>query len=245
MKMKMKIVTAKQKFDFAVWSVLDGIEKNRLPYPNRKVIDYMVGINANSLTKSQFYEVKHFLEENLVLKEVDEPDTFENDERGTPNYQCFLIFHFKILDLFDEYYKKYTYLINGGVEIETIFGFDNKIFWLKLVDGSKATINFNPRGNRKQPTQPYYLLKAFIQSIKSGNFEHKGSYIETSLTVEQIISAVRTLNYQNPNDLSSTWVTNARSNLINKSIPKNLQKLMLLNHFDSKSKTYTFSLKIF
>jgi len=66
----MKIVTAKQKFDLAVWKVLDDIERNRLPYPNKKIIDHMVDINIVSLNKSQFYEVKHFLEKNLVLKET-------------------------------------------------------------------------------------------------------------------------------------------------------------------------------
>ena len=66
----MKIVTAKEKFDLAVWNVLDGIERDRLPSPNKKIIDYMVDINIISLNKSQFYEVKHFLEKNLVLKET-------------------------------------------------------------------------------------------------------------------------------------------------------------------------------
>jgi len=242
--MKINYITAKEKFDFAVWNILDGIERDRLPYPNKEIIDCMVSIDIRSLSKSQFYEVRHFLKANKVLKEVGEPVIYESGVVGTPEYQVFNIFHFKILQPFDEYYRKYTNLVNGGIDASELFGFEDFTFWLKLVNGSKATINFNPKGNRKYPTQSYYLFRALIQLLKNGKWIREGDWLEISVTQKEIIDEIKKLQYLNQESLSSIILSNMRNNLINKSLPSNFKNLIKLSSYETKSGTYSFCLKI-
>jgi hypothetical protein len=242
--MKMKIITAKDKFDYAVWSILNEMEENRLLHNSSEIIDHMVDIDISNLAKTHFYEVAKYLKDNMVLEEVGDPDVYESEMRGTPEYKVFNIFHYKLLDLFNDFYKKYTNLVNGEQDVSEFFGFEDMTFWLKLVDGSKATINFSPKGNRKYPTQSYYLFRALIQLLRYGKWIRKGNWIEIAVTQNQIIDEVKKLHLNKSEAISSVWVTNARNNFINKSLPSNFQNLIRLSSYEIKSESYTFSLKI-
>jgi len=243
----MKITTAKEKFDYAIWHVLDRLERERLPYPNKKVVDYMMNINIEYQAHFLFgleRDVIKFLKDKKVIKQVGEPDIYESDP-GFSKYEVYEIYHFEILNKFNDYYRKYTNLLRGGLDITQLFGFRNKTFWLKLIDGSEVTINFNPKGNRKHPAQPYYLLRAFVNAtIMRGSWERKDSWIEISLTRQEIIDGVKKLHHPDTSKLNSYWITNTRNNLIKNTVPQNIRKLMNVSYYDIKSRTYTFSLKV-
>ena len=242
--MKMKMVTAKDEFDYAVWKILDEIQMQRLLNQNALVIDYYLGIDAKNLALTRFHKVVSFLKNNIILEEVDEPDLCEIGVEGTPEYKVSETYHFKILDSFEDFYRKYTSIVNGEVDLQDLFGFDDQTFWIKLVDGSNGTINFNPTGTREYPTQSYYLLKAFIQLAKSGTFESHSNLVEITLTRKQIIDRIIKLNYPELGRVNAQWISDARNNLVNKSLPRDLQSIIKMSAFDRKSQTYTLSLKI-
>lgn len=119
MNIKMEMATAKERFTYAVWHVLNEIEKEKLPYPNKKVYDYMVNINVKHQARFLFgleRDVIQFLENEKIIKEVGEPDIVEFGEEGTREYQVYEKHHLKPLNEFDEFYRQQTDLLRKFTE---------------------------------------------------------------------------------------------------------------------------------
>lgn len=119
MKIKMEMATAKERFIYAVWHVLNEIEKKRLPNQNKKVFDYMVNIDVRHQARFLFgmeRDAIQFLKNKKIIKEIGEPVLVEFGEQGTHNYQVYESYHFKPLNEFDEFYKKQTNLLRKFIE---------------------------------------------------------------------------------------------------------------------------------
>lgn len=241
--MTMKMITAKDQFDYAVWKILDGIEMQRLLHHDKKVIDYSIDIDKRNLAQSHFHDVIRFLKKSKAIKVIGKPDEIEIGKRGTTEHKVHETYHFKLLSKFNDFYRKYSNLVNGEIDSSKLFGFDNETFWLKTPDGLKQTINFGHKVHTNTP-QAYYLLRVFIQQLKTGEWNRNGDWLEVKLTQKQIIDEVKKLNYKHPERLNNEWISNVKSNLLTKSIPITLQELIKINDYERKSQSYTFTLKI-
>jgi hypothetical protein len=127
--MKMKITPVKENFDFAVFYILNELERKRLPYPDQKIVDYTRDINirhmANFLFGMELDAIK-FLKKERVIEEIGEPDIIENNKKGTPDYQVEEVLHFKILKNFSKFYEEYKKRVK---QHEGAGGEDNTLFF--------------------------------------------------------------------------------------------------------------------
>ncbi|MDO8487555.1 MAG: hypothetical protein Q7S45_04625 [Candidatus Curtissbacteria bacterium] len=150
----MDILTADGQFDHAVWYVLNQIQKQRRPYPNKRVYYYRVNINvkhrANFLYGME-YDAIQFLKAEKIIKEIGEPDDIRGGIEGTPSFECYEGHHFEALARFDEFYKLYTKkigkLVNRGE-------WEEEVSRIRLVfDSTKDTVAYiNLNGEKREDT---------------------------------------------------------------------------------------------
>jgi len=158
----MKITTAKEKFDYAIWYILDRLERKKLPYPNKKVVDYMMNINIKYQASFLFgleRDVIQFLKDKKVIKQIGEPDIYESGKSGTPKYKAYETYHFKILNKFNDYYKKYTGLLKGKTNTNNLLIFSQN-GEIAFTDGQGKSFN----GKLGRNTNPYRTLSLLINN---------------------------------------------------------------------------------
>ena len=125
----MKIVPVKEHFDLAVFYILNELERERLPYPDQKIVDYTRDINIKHMASFLFgmeLDVINFLKKAGVIEEVGEPDIIENDKKGTPDYQVEEVLHLKILKNFGKFYEEYRKKVK---QYEAVGGENNILFF--------------------------------------------------------------------------------------------------------------------
>lgn len=245
----MRIITAEDEFKYAVWHILNKIKKKVLPYPNKKVINYMMDIDVKHQAKFLFgleRDAIQFLKNERVIKEANEADVVEIGKRGTSEYKVYELYHFKILNKFDEFYKrykeKYQQIMSKlkGEDISSYFGFDRMTFKLKRVDNTYAVINFYPQEG--EGSSPFYLFSAFVKILKNKGGRN-GSWLEAIITKKEITETLKELNCPNIDDVNENWLKNTKGNLIKK-IPKEYKKIIKIDYYDRKLGGYPFALKL-
>jgi hypothetical protein len=199
--MKIKIDTsADNKYTEAMLYVLNKIKEKLLFDPeNKQIVDYSLNLNIKQREGPGFIEernVLQILKKDGIVSDIGEVDTFENDKKGTPLYEVYEIYHFRVSDKFNEYYDHYQKI---QIVTQRYCWFDNNTFFLVLRDGSVKAISFDTeRGNR----QVLSLFQAIIEHWKNkGNdtitgdeivkaMGRFGSKVET-IQLKNIISNVR------------------------------------------------------
>lgn len=107
----MKISIAKNQFNYAVWYVLNQIDKKRQSNPQEKVFDYMVNIDvkhASTFLYGLEADAINFLIREGVIGEVGEADIVEFGNAGTAGYKVFKVHHFKLSGKFGKFCERYT-----------------------------------------------------------------------------------------------------------------------------------------
>lgn len=230
----MDILTADGQFDYAVWYVLNHIQKQKLPYPNKGVYYYIINIDIRNRANFLYgieYDAIQFLMAEKVIKEIGEPDDIRGGVEGTPSFQCEEGHHFKALARFDEFYKLYTNkigkLVKRGEWEENnndFCRFENNTLFVTLSDGSEKSIVFDTREETK------YMLILF--QILYRHWQVNGS---DHLPKVEIMVRMRKAGVQEDREtfLKDT-VGNIRGSKIN---PVGLSKYVVI-HYDRKVKGY-------
>jgi len=73
---------------------------------------------------------------------------------------------------------------------EKMFWFDEKIFNIKIIDGSIRQVDFSPKKNENHTPDPFYLLKVLISILKTG-FEPNQSIATTKINRNELIKKIK------------------------------------------------------
>jgi len=239
--MEMEKIKSRNRFNRAVWWVLDRINEERL-FNQSNIVSYRVNLDItreNEVGLLRENQVIKFLKDKSVITEIDKPISAEVGERLTPKYRAYEIHKFQISDNFDEVYREYTNLLEKGLDPSSLFGFDNMTFRLKRIDSTDAVINFYPK--KGEGTKLYYLMRVLVAELKKEG-KRNGEWIEAFVKQERIIDLIKK-QCPNENNVDSNWIKNTKGNLIKK-IPQEYEYLIKIGGFNQKLEGYSFSLKI-
>lgn len=124
-------------------------------------------------------------------------------------------------------------------DVNMYFGFAEKTFWLRRIDGSNAVINFYaPKG---ETTDPYCLMSALVAFLKTHGEQNNGE-IRVIVPYDYIKDYIRKTFPKQPG-IDRFWMKNTKANLLRK-IPMEYKDLIKIGNSDREQLGYPFSLKL-
>lgn len=108
------VLTAVDKFNYATWRVLDRIQQGLLKSTSG-IVTYRQSRNIRDMALELFgFEEAAIasLIQKDVIKEVEEYVVAESGQSGTSEYQVHHLRSFRVTELFEQFYNKYTNLVH-------------------------------------------------------------------------------------------------------------------------------------
>lgn len=220
---------AEKEYIEAVIFVLNKIKKYILYEPtNNQTIEYMFDLNIKKRNGPGLMEERAILQKLLtesIIHEISEADIVEVGVKGTPQYEAYNLYHFKVSDKFNDCYDHYQKIQNVT---QNYSWFENNSFFFTLRDGSVKTISFDTeRGNR----QVLSLFQTIIEHWKiNGNEPVTGDEIVKSMA--KFGSKVETIQLKN-------IISNVRNKKIK---PAGLENKIFIE-YDKKSGGWRIDIK--
>jgi len=142
--------SAEDKYDFAVWRVLNRIkEQLQFDPQEERVVAYLLDLNIKHHSGVGLVAERKIIEKLInegLITSISDSDFVSIGEPQTPEYKAYELFHFKVKRGFEDYYDQYQK--KQRVDLGFCW-FDNNTFFLRLRDGSAKPIAFDTeRGNR-------------------------------------------------------------------------------------------------
>lgn len=221
---------ADKKYIMAVFCILDRIkDKLRFDPEHKRIVDYMLDLNikwrAGTLKLMEERDILQTLRNDEVISDLGEPDIAEHGEKGTPQYQVYEIYRFKVSDKFEGYYDNYQ---KRQIIINNYCWFDNNTFFLTLRDNSVKAVSFDTERKTRDTLSLFQVIV--------GHWKKNG---DEPITGSEIVKSMARFGSK----VDSVQLKNIISNVRNKKIkPAGLENKIHIDH-DRKANGWRIDIK--
>lgn len=214
-------ISAERRYLENTFYVLNKIKTELLRDLNKnRVIDYMFNVNIivrPHLSLVDEREILHNLISEKIISKIGDTDIVEIGKKGTPKYEVYEIYHFKVSKRFERNYDQRLKTQNAS---QGYCWFENNTFILILHDGSTKSISFDTERGKRQ-------IVALFQTL----VEHWKLNGNDPIKAMDIIKGMSKFGSIGESCQIKNIISNVRKTKIN---PANLQNKIQIN-YDSKA----------